>query len=160
MDEKELLNIVEHSLRLYKDEDLGNRFGLMEYYSLTDLSPIELSKIARKNKKISLCNSLTKFNEDNYWLRQPVKMNEKFTHFHSINGHELTEDEKLTIYEKMQQENYPLLEGIYCYAARVYVNKGVDAISKEQVREKVKNFYNVTRGLKTPREVESKLLVK
>ena len=62
MPELELLNVVEYSLRAYHDSKLGNKFGLMEYYSITDLDPNELSKLARMYNKINLSNSLLIFN--------------------------------------------------------------------------------------------------
>lgn len=160
MDDLELLNVVEWGLRAYRDEKLGNKFGLMEYYALTDLEPNLLARSARRNKKASLANSLLKFTEDYYWLRQEVNMSEKLRLLHAAAGHELTSDEKLTIYDKLKEEEFPTQEGVYNYAARLFVTQGVEVISKEEIRTRVINAYNSAFGIKTEKTTSSKTLIK
>ena len=132
----------------------------MEYYSLTDLEPNVLARMARRNKKASLANSLLKFTEDYYWLRQNVNMTEKLRLMHAAAGHELTADEKLTIYDKIKEEGFPTQEGIYNYAARLFVTQGVEAISKEEIRTRIMTSYNDAFGIKTEKTTTSKTLVK
>ena len=60
-------------------------------------------------------------------------MTEKLRLMHAAAGHELTADEKLTIYDKIKEEGFPTQEGIYNYAARLFVTQGVEAISKEEI---------------------------
>lgn len=160
MENLELLNIVEYGLKAYRDDKLDSKFGLAEYYALTDLEPNQLSRVARRNKKASLANSLLKFADDYYWLRQPVKMDEKLRLLHAVAGHELTQDEKLTIYDKLKEEGFPIMEGIFNYAARLFVTQGVDSISKEKIREKVVNYYNEAHGIKSNKSTDNKVLVK
>lgn len=160
MEDLELLNIVEYGFNNYIDDKLNNKFGLMEYYSLTDLEPNQLSRVARRNKKASLATTLLKFSEDFYWLRQPVKMDEKLKLLHAVAGHELTQDEKLTIHDKLKEEGFPLIEGIFNYAARLFVTQGIDSISKEQIREKIVKFYNDAHGVKSNKSTSNKTLVK
>lgn len=160
MEDLELLNIVEWGLRAYRDKNLGNKFGLMEYYSLTDLEPNILARMARRNKKASLANSLLKFTEDFYWLRQEINMSEKLRLLHAAGGHELTADEKLSIYDKIKEEGYPTIEGIFNYSARLFVSQGIDSISKEEIRTRVIDSYNDAYGIKTEKSTSTKTLVK
>lgn len=160
MEDLELLNIVEWGLKSYRDKNLGNKFGLMEYYSLTDLEPNVLARMARRNKKASLANSLSKFTEDFFWLRQEIKMSEKLRLLHAAGGHELTADEKLSIYDKIKEEGYPTFEGIFNYSARLFVSQGIDSISKEKIRTKIIDSYNSAHGIKTEKPTSTKTLIK
>ena len=160
MEDLELLNIVEWGLRAYRDKNLGNKFGLMEYYSLTDLEPNILARMARRNKKASLANSLLKFTEDFYWLRQEINMSEKLKLLHAAGGHELTADEKLSIYDKIKEEGYPTFEGIFNYSARLFASQGIDSISKEEIRTRVIDSYNSAHGIKAEKPISTKTLVK
>lgn len=160
MEELELLNVIEWGLRAYRDKKLDNKFGLMEFYSLTDLEAKQVARLARKYKKASLANSVLKFNEDYYWLRQNVNMSEKLRLMHAAAGHELTADEKLTIYEKLQSEGFPNQEGVFNYAARLFVTEGVDSISKEGIKTRVMTAYNEAHGIQPKTTTSQKTLVK
>ncbi len=160
MEDLELLNLVEWGLKSYRDEKLGNKFGLMEYYSLTDLEPNILARMARRNKKASLANSLSKFTEDFFWLRQEINMSEKLRLLHAAGGHELTADEKLSIYDKIKEEGYPTFEGIFNYSARLFVSQGIDSISKEEIRTKIIDSYNSAHGIKIEKSTSTKTLIK
>ena len=160
MEDLELLNIVEWGLKSYRDKNLGNKFGLMEYYSLTDLEPNVLARMARINKKVSLANSLSKFTEDFFWLRKKIKMSEKLRLLHAVGGHELTADEKLSIYDKIKEEGYPTFEGIFNYSARLFVSQGIDSISKEKIRTKIIDSYSSAHGIKTEKPTSTKTLIK
>ena len=72
-------------------------------------------------------------------------MDERLTMFHSVKGYELTQDDKLSIYQKLTDEGYPLIDSVFDMAARYYVEFGIDSISKEQIRNDVKSSY---KGLK------------
>ena len=160
MEDLELLNIVEWGLKSYRDKNLSNKFGLMEYYSLTDLEPSVLARMARRNKKASLANRLSKFIEDFFWLSQEIKMSEKLRLLHAVGGHELTADEKLSIYDKIKEEGYPTFEGIFNYSARLFVSQGIDSISKEKIRTKIIDSYNSAHGIKTEKPTSTKTLIK
>ena len=67
-------------------------------------------------------------------------MDARFNNFHSFNGVELTNDDKLTIYERISSKGYPLLEGIYDREAYCYANNF--DFTKEQIRGKVIDAYN------------------
>jgi len=160
MTDLELLKVVDYAFREYKDDKLGNKFGLMEYYSLTDLDPNELAKLARRHDKVSLSNSLLKFDNAFSWLKLEAPMNERLRLYHAVAGHELTPEDKLTICDKLKSEGYPLMDGIYNYAARIYVTQGVDAISKEVISDKIIKFYNKRHSVKIDKSQSEKVLVK
>jgi len=149
MEIKDLLKVVGYAINFYRDNEYNNKFGLMEYYSLTDIEPRELAKYAREDNNKYLSSSIIHFDVNNYWLKVEVNMKQKFKFHHSINGYELTDEDKLTIFEKLKSENLPLMEGIFDYAAIQYVTKGVDSISKEQIKNKVIEAYNASHNIRT-----------
>lgn len=147
MDINELLDVVDYAIGRYKSKALGNRFSLLEYFSLTDIEPRDLTKIANNNKRRNLGNRISAFAENHYFGLCKVDMGKKLRNFHSIHGYELTPDDKLNIEMKLAEEKLPLIEEIYDLAARYYVDKGVDYISKEAIRNSVIESYNKARGI-------------
>lgn len=135
MSNENLLKIVEYGLGKYRNSQTNVKMNLIEYYSLTDLEPHSLESLAYKENQDELAKQIHRFGMENYWARKAVDMSEKLRLTHSIRGHELTQDEKLTIFEKLLSEGYPIVEGIYNVAARIYVNEGIDAVSKEKISE-------------------------
>ena len=138
----EVLDVIEYGVKYYRNPITGNKINLIEYYSLTDLSPVELGKIALANKRPMLNLALREFDDKCYWLLKPVDMEARLRLFHSIKGRELTADDKLTIKEKLEQEGFPFVDGVYDIAARLYVNSGVDSISRENIRNSMISNYN------------------
>lgn len=159
---KELLNVVEFCLLFYKDDQLQNKFGLMEYYSLTDLSILQLAGKAKKAHRHGLALRLSHFNEDLYWLKQNTKLEDKINSYYSIWGHELTPEEKIDVCAKIKEEGYPEMDGIYNYSCRLYISQGFDAISKSKIKEKLINFYNANNENKIiiNKESKNKTLIK
>lgn len=141
----ELLDLIEYAMKQYRSTTFGRRAGFMEYYSLTDIPPRELAAIARRQGRRSLSVVLTSFDSASYYQTREVKMDERLTMFHSVKGYELTQDDKLSIYQKLIDEGYPLIDSVFDMAARYYVEFGIDSISKEQIRDDVNSSY---KGLK------------
>lgn len=137
MKKQELYVLLEKELKKRSNVGINEKFNLLDYYSFTSLKPEELAVVARTDKKPSLALNLITFGETFSWLSREINMNDRLKNFYSIYGHEFTPDEKLTIYEKIREEGYPLIDGVYDVAARMYVMEGIDAISKEKIREKV-----------------------
>lgn len=143
----EVLDVVEYGIKYYRNPKTGNKMNLMEYYSFTDLSPKELGKVALSNKRAMLNLALINMHDKCYWQLKPLDMSARLRLFHSIKGRELTADDKLTIRDKLQQEGFPLVDGVYDIAARYYVEGGVDSISKENIRNAVILSYNKAHNL-------------
>lgn len=139
----ELFDVLEYAIKHYIALD-GVKFGVMEYYSLTDISPRELSKIALPKRGKQFTVLLGMFAENNYWHLNKLNVGSKLKLFHSVHDYELTEEDKLTIISKIQEEGYPLVEGIFDKSARLFVTKGVEAISKEYIRKEILNDYNLS----------------
>lgn len=156
------LKVMEYAVKFYRDEELSRRFSLIDYYALSDISPKELAAVARKQKSVSTSVALVAFDNNTYYGSRPVNMAERLTCFHSVKGYELTVDDKMAIYDKLSQEGYPLMTGIYDVAARYYVMYGIDSISKENIRGKIIESYNTAKGISTVKEEKSnvKVLVK
>ena len=84
--------------------------------------------------------TILNFYELHYWGIRDLNMKERFNNYHAFHGIELTHDDKLSIYQKMVDEGYPLLEGIYDRAAYYYANN--IEFSKEEIRDKIIGAYN------------------
>jgi len=138
----EVLNLLEFGFKYYRNPKTGNRINLLEYYSITDLTPKQLSKEAANIKKHLLNFYLTSFDEKCFFLQRPLDIEARLRLFHSVKGKELTADDKLTIKEKLEQEGFPLFDGVFDLAARYYVESGVDAITKENIRKTIITSYN------------------
>lgn len=73
----ELLEVIEYSfVDHYKNK---TRFGLLQYFSLTDIMPIPLSKIALSKGKRSLARFLNKFDDQNYWNLNELDLEKKYS---------------------------------------------------------------------------------
>lgn len=139
--EPELLDLIEYAMKQYRSNTFGRRAGFIEYYSLTDIPPKELAAIARRQGRKSLSVVLTSFDSDSYYQTREVRMNERLNLFHSVKGYELTQDDKLSIHQKLVSEGYPLIDSIFDMAARYFVEFGIDSISKEQIKEDISSSY-------------------
>lgn len=158
MDIKETINIISYAIKQYKSDDLKMRFSLLEYYSITDIPPFELSKIAFRSKMNSQGQAIYNFADSNFWNQKDVDIPEKLRCFHSFNGKELTNDDKLTIIDKINEEGYPLIDGIYNRTAFCYANNY--NFAKESIREKVLNDYYNKNSRIGQKQTEAKVLKK
>lgn len=140
MNIKETVDLVMFAVQKYRDQDTKRGFSLLEYYSITELSPIELVREANKIKLSSRCATILNFHEKNFWNSMELKMDDRFKHFHSFNGVELTQNDKLSIYERLISKGYPLLEGVYDREAYFYANNF--DFSKEEIKERIVTAYN------------------
>jgi len=139
MDIKEIIDLVAFGIKRYQEEGTGKRFSLMEYYSITNISPAELAKIAYSNRMQSQGTAILMFSDAQYWLTKDIDIVEKLNHHHSFNNVVLTRNDKLAIVDKMISEEYPLLEGIYNRAA-YYHAYGIN-FSKEMIKNKLEDAY-------------------
>lgn len=163
----ELLDVIEYGIKFYRNEDLGNRFSLLEYYALTDIRPTDLSKIAYRQKRTGTGLALRIFNDKNFWLSQKLDMSSKLRLKHSVKGRELTPDDKLLIKDTIEQEGYPLIDGVFDMIARHYVNQGIESVTKDIISAQVISAYNNAKGIKETsndqflyNDVKPKLLMK
>ena len=140
MEIKETIDLVAYAIKRYRDPETKRGFSLLEYYSITDLKPKKLATEAFKLKMCSSGTTISAFDEENFWNSADLKMEDRFRLFHSFNGVELTQDDKLSIYERLVSKRYPLLEGVYDREAYYYAN-GID-LSKEDMKNKVIAAYN------------------
>lgn len=147
MQEKDSLDVIEYGIKFYRDKKLGNRFSLLEYYALTDIRPTDLSKIAYRQKRTGTGLALRIFNDKNFWLSQKLDMSSKLRLKHSVKGRELTPDDKLLIKDTIEQEGYPLIDGVFDMIARHYVEHGIEYASKENIRNQVISSYNRAKGI-------------
>ena len=142
MDIDELLNILNHRVKVQKEGKYTQKLSLLEYYSLTDIEFKNMARIAYDHQLKSLAAYFRNFANEGFILFRPVDMAEKIRSYHSIGGYELTADDKLTIFEKLKQENFPLLLGVYEVAVKYYLAEGVEGISKERIRQDLIDSYN------------------
>jgi len=133
------LDIIEFGIKNYKNPKTNKKLNLLEYYSFTDLSPRDLATLANGKENTGLAFYLREYHEKVYFGLEPLNLEARLGLFHSIRGHVLTADEKLTIKEKLEEEGYPLIDGVFDMAARYYVEGGIDSISKENVQSTVLN---------------------
>lgn len=133
----ELLDVIEYGLTYYRSESSNQAMNLIEYFSFTDITPLELSKLAFKQENRKMGLYLLDFSERNYWLLKPLDLSKKLNLYHSIKDYVLTPEDKINIKEKLEQEGYPLLEGVFDQAARSYVTEGIDSISREKIRDSI-----------------------
>lgn len=141
MDIHQLLDIIEWATKYYIDEKRGTRFGLMEYFSLTDLKPIELADIAVKHKRGKDSIRLREFAAKHFWGLLKSDLNKRVNLFHSVNGYVLTEEDKLDVFTKLQREGFPPLEGIIDKGFSYYVKEGIDSICMTDFRDSVIRSY-------------------
>lgn len=161
MTTSELIDIIEYGIKYYRDSRDDIRFGLMEYFSLTDIEPNDLAKIASKEKTRGVSVCIRTFSENSYWVLKEIDISSKMHHFHSVKDHEMQPDEKLAVVEKLESEGFPIREGVYNRAVYLYVTRGIDSISKERIREEVINAYNGAKGIhSTLTNTGSKVLIK
>lgn len=139
MDIKETINVIDYGIKYYHDKNLNMGFTALEYYSITDIPPEELSKIAYKSKMTSQGLAILNFCDKHYWNLKEINKEEKIRNLHSFNGVELTADDKLSIIDKLKRENYPLIEGIYGRTAFLYANN--IEFTKESIRQAVLDDY-------------------
>lgn len=152
MNIKETVDLVIFAIKRYQDPDTKRRVSLLEYYSITEMSPKALAKEANKLKLCSSAAAIINFNEENCWNLMELKMSDRYRHFHSFNGVELSKDDKLSIYERLVSKGYPLLEGVYDREAYLYANNF--DFSKEEMKERIITAYNIANPNK--KIVESK----
>ena len=146
----ELLEVIEYSfVDHYKNK---TRFGLLQYFSLTDIMPIPLSKIALSKGKRSLARFLNKFDDQNYWNLNELDLEKNIRLLHSVRGHVVTQQEKLNVVEKLKEEAFPLLEGTLMEGSRYYVCKGLAAISKKKKKKELLDSYNMYYENRQPSE--------
>ena len=146
MEINELLDVVEYSIKNYYNDQAKTKFSLIEYYSLTDIKPTHLEKIAHSIGRNSSVLWLRDFGLQYSWLLQDINVSQRLNNFHAIGNYELTTDDKLSIIDKLKEEGYPLCEGVYNSAARIFVHEGIDAISKEKISKQVTEFYDKTKN--------------
>ena len=115
--------------------------NLLEYFAFADVPPKELAKVADRKKNNGLAYCLREYHEKVYFGLEPLNLEARLGLFHSVRGHVLTADEKLSIKEKLELEGYPLIDGVFDVAARYFVESGcdLDSISKENVQSVVLN---------------------
>ena len=142
MDINETLNVIDFGMRHYKNATTGKKMNLLEYYSVTDITPIELSDYAYRNGSKSTAIVLRTYDERVFWNSRPLNMISRLSLFYSIRGYELTPEDKLAIRDKLEVEGFPLMEGIFDLAARKYVSEGIEAISKSKIRDEIITSYN------------------
>lgn len=161
MDINELLDLLDYVMRFYRDQKHGTRFGVWEYFSLTDLTPSELAKIAVANKRGRDAIRLRAFGEQNLGSLWKSDLQKRINFFHSVDGYELTPEDKMNVFDKLSQEGYPFVEGIVDRAFRYYVKEGIDSISMQDTRENIINFYNIrtSRNFSVDSPRESKLIL-
>jgi len=140
MEIKTLLDIVNYSINNYKNEE-GNRFSVIDYFSLCDIKVIDLSHIAITSNRKDVSRKLVGFNQKSFLGLLDLDIPQKMKDLHSINGVVLTDEDKLTIIEKIKAEGFPLVEGIYNYVARQYILHGIDSISRDRIRDRVIQNY-------------------
>lgn len=146
MEINELLDVVEYSIKNYYNDKSKTKFNLIEYYSLTDMKPKELERIAHAQGRNSAVLWLRDFGYRYFWSMQETDVPQRLKLFHAIGEYELTADDKLSIVDKLKEEGYPIYEGIYNSAARIFVHEGIDAISKEKISKQVTEFYDKTKN--------------
>lgn len=138
----ELLNIVEFSIKHAYDKQRNSKLKLIEYFSLTDLKPNELAGLGYNCRGMGKCNFLIKYTSENYFALVQANVQNVINGRFVYNGHELTLEEKIDILEKLKSEGYPMLEGVVNEANRLYIEEGIDAISKEEIKERLLKNYN------------------
>ena len=138
----ELLNIVEFSIKHAYDKQRNSKLKLIEYFSLTDLKPNELAGLGYNCRGMGKCNFLIKYTSENYFALVQANVQNSINGRFVYNGYELTLEEKMDILEKLKSEGYPMLEGIVNEAKRLYIDEGIDAISKEKIKERLLKNYN------------------
>lgn len=142
MDINDLFDVIEYGFKYYINDKTNQKISWLEYFSLVDVNPKELAKIASAHGFNSLAVCLRGCNFKSYWHLREIDVEERLSSRHSINGYELTQDDKLTIIEKLKEEDLPLLNGIYDVAVRQFVIEGIDALSKDYVRDNIIDSYN------------------
>lgn len=140
MELEELLDIMEYSFANHYENK--TRFGLLQYFSLTEIVPKQLARIAAIEGKKSLARTLHVFNEQNFWNLRPLALDKSIDLLHSIQGHVVTPQEKLNVVTKLKEETYPLLEGTLTEGSRYYVQQGMDAISKKNIQKELLDSYH------------------
>lgn len=142
MDINEVLNAVEYGIKGYYNKNTSKKMNLLEYYSITDITPRELSTIAGNMGRQGLHFVIREYNEINYWLQKPLDLPSRLKLFYSVKGYELTPDDKIAIADKLKEEGFPLLDGIFDLAIRYYCQSGIESISKEKIRNDFIKEYN------------------
>lgn len=146
----ETLDIIDFGLKYYEKGTCNGkpkRINLLEYFAITPYLPSELSRIAFYKKRNGLGATITEF-KTKYWTKLlPLDMEARVNCFYSKNGHVFTPEEKYDICGKLMSEGYPILEGVWEQAARVYMEKGLDGISKSEVSKNLLEAYNNFYGI-------------
>ena len=155
MDIDDLLNIFNYRVKVHKEGKYTKNLSLLEYYSLTDIEFKKMARIAYDHQLKSLAAYFRDFANKQYMLFKQLDITEELNSYHSIRGYELTADDKLTVFEKLRQENFPLLSGVYEVAVKYYVAEGVEGISKEKIRQDIIYLYNTSHN-KTLIDMDSK----
>lgn len=104
MRDNKVFEALEYGLKRYSNPRTGGRINLLEYFSLVDEYPLPLAKLASKNGYKSLAVYLRNYSAQASWSFMNLRIDEKLALYHSINGHELTADDKLTVVDKLQSE--------------------------------------------------------
>lgn len=140
MELEELFSVIEYGIKYYYGMS-GNRFSMLEYYALTDISPRELGSAAKKMKELGKAAAFRDFAFKYEWKNRNINMESRLSLFHSINDYVLTKEDKLAIYTKLCEEKYPLTNAVFDMAAYHYVNCGIDSLSKDVIKEHLMNSY-------------------
>ena len=160
----QFFDIMLHCMRYYNDPEFRNHFGLFEYYSMTDMSPKELAKVARKFGNVSLAANLIEFDVKQFWHSIETNETKIMACDQIVNSKCFLKKDKLTIIETLDKEGYPLIDGVYYGASRRYGYYGVKGILKETTRNKLIEFYCQSKGINVDKDCckieKEKVLIK
>ncbi len=120
----------------------GKDFSLLEYYAFTNKNISALLKINEKTTKYPIRYSLGAFYFNNQNGFDKISLSRALGCKFSLFDRTLQEDEVRMIYQVLEEENYPLINGVYFKACCRYIEGGIDAIRKENVRKRIIDDYN------------------
>lgn len=145
---KEIESTITIILELIKNgvptnDDKTRKFNLLDYYTLTTLTPVEMSKIIKekipKQDYITFMNEILNNSEKDKKTTEEKKLKETYKVLNKEDKLiEMTEEDKKYVLNYLETNEIPLTEKTYTQAVKRYVNLELDDLKKNLENQKNK----------------------
>jgi len=142
----ELMEVMHYALTYYRDKDFKCRLNTLEYFSFTELHPLEFASVAREYGYDMLARKLVNFFHKSDCSFYNISYEKMMKANYQLRGRNLTFEDKNKIYDILSSEQMPILSGVCDFAMRKYALGGEEALDSKNIRSEVINAYNEFTG--------------
>lgn len=135
-----LLNMMNTIKACFKDYRPNiSDLSVLDYCALTSKPITEVINFFRGHNDFSTANKLNSFYKANLNGFKPINYPQLYSGKTIVKGREITKDDITNIKNIIDKNGYPQINGIYLKVRAAYLEDRIFDISKENVKEKLKN---------------------